>query len=130
MGGRGTNLNVNAYLSRSDKDQMSEFTGLGLYGNIKFLKPNSKNAQTPIFSHTPGRVYVIIDKNNKIRDIGIYDNNHINKTVIHLSDTKQGIHEHKSIKHVGHDELSPSHKNLVEQVNRLYNLHKGEWKNG
>ena len=129
MGGRGTNLNVNAYLSRSEKSQMSEFTNLGLYGNVRFLKTNAPNAQTPIFSHTPGRVYAIIDK-GKVKDIGIYGKNHVNKTVIHLSNTKHGIHEHQGIKHVGHDPLSKSHKNLVNHVNKLFESHKGEWKNG
>ena len=42
MGGRGTNLDVHAYLRRSEAEQTSEFKGIALYGNIKFLKSNKE----------------------------------------------------------------------------------------
>ncbi len=79
MGGRGCGLDVRVYLSRSEKEQTSEYKGLGPFGNIKFVKPNRKNAGIPIFSHTPNRVYVLVGENDKIKEIGIYDSNRINK---------------------------------------------------
>ena len=127
MGGRGTNLDVHAYLRKSEAEQTSEFTGLGLYGNIKFLKSNSKSSTTPIFSHTPNRVYVVIGKKGGIKDIGIYGPDHTNRYVIHMADSKFGPHEHKGLKHAGHDPISRSHKNLINHVEKLYNEHRKEW---
>lgn len=129
MGGRGCSLDVNCYLSKSDKDQQSEYYGLWSQGNIKFIKKlsNSKSTSAPEFSHTADRVYVTLNKDNIIKEIGIYKD-HIKVCMIHPNDKNKREHEHKSVKHSGHDELTPSHKNLINYVNKLYREHKGEFK--
>lgn len=128
MGGRGTNLDVHAYLRRSETEQTSEFKGIALYGNIKFLKSNNKSVDTPIFSHTPNRVYVTLDKYGKIKEIDIYDKNHIKKYSIEPYDKTRGPHEHKGMKHGGeHHPISKSHKNLVKHIESLYEKHHKEW---
>ena len=128
MGGRGTNLDVHTYLRRSEAEQTSEFKGIALYGNIKFLKSKEKAVNSPIFSHTPNRVYVTLDNRGKIKLIDIYDNNHIKKYSIEPYDTIRGPNEHKVMKHNGeHHEISKSHMNLIKHVEKLYEKHRKEW---
>ena len=128
MGGRGTNLVVHAYLRRSETEQMSEFKGLGLYGNVKFLLSKNRNTDTPIFSHTPNRVYVTLDKSGKIKQIDIFDKNHLKKYSIEPYDKQRGPHEHVGMKHRGeHLPISRSHHNLIMHVEKLYEKHHKEW---
>lgn len=126
MGGRGCNLNVNCYLSKSEEDQQSEYTGLWSHGNIKFIKSNLNSTNAPEFSHTSDRVYVTLNKSGIIKEISIYTN-HIKTCAIHPNDIKQGPHEHPGVIHQGHDTLTQSHKNLINYVEKLYREHMGEF---
>lgn len=126
MGGRGTNLNVNSYLNWNHEKRTSEFHSVYQDGNIKFLKQNNDNpVNSPIFSNTPGRIYVTITRDNKIKEVAVYDKNH--KIIFTISPghyNEPELHEHGPFperKRVVKDEMKKSHIDLYNKIINMYN---------
>ena len=98
MGGRGYHNNVKGYLDALGKIKEFETIYQTEDEKIDFVKDvvAIKNPTTPIFSNSPNKIYVLIGKDDKIKNISIYDENHLMIKSIHLdhSDNKMKEHVH------------------------------------
>ncbi len=94
MGGRG----ASSGMSISGKKYGTEYTTLHTSGNIKFIKYNdSSAAKSPMETMTKGRVYVTVNKDNKLTSIVYFDK--VNKRIKQID----LLHAHKTmIPHAHH----------------------------
>ena len=70
MGGRGSRFGHNTKGVPYGK----EFKSVLQSGNIKFIKHNNGSATAPMETQTKGRIYTIINAQNKIKSIAFYRN--------------------------------------------------------
>lgn len=97
MGGRGTRLDVNTYLSSLER-RTSDYKTLYQEGNIKIIMQNRTGPiSAPEFSNTAERVYLTLNKNLTIKEIGIYKN-HEKLYSIHPNDPGEKLHMHGRLK--------------------------------
>ena len=126
MGGRGTKLNVNAYISRGESGMTSEYKKVFQKGNIVFLKQNGDSSvSAPVFSHTPNRIYVTLEKGS-IKTITVYDENRIQVKAIHVGHNNENyVHEHASLNNRGKGKLlTKSSERLYNEVMDMYNNYR------
>lgn len=94
MGGRRYKNNVKNYLD-SNKRTAEFKTAIKLdEDNIEILydKQSPKAPIIPIFSNSPNKIYAVVGKNGKIKNINFYDDKHMLVKSIHLD------HVHNNIK--------------------------------
>lgn len=98
MGARGAFVDVN----------MDDFTfveggqlyqTIGMSGEVKVLIQTKGSVKAPEFSHTPNRVYAIV-QDARLKHIAYYDNNHKQAVSIDL------LHEHKGVKPHKHEYMT------------------------
>ena len=96
MGGRGYHNDVNGYLDASGRIKEFETIYQSEDGKIDFVKDAIafKNPTTPIFSKSSNKIYVLIGKNDKIKNISFYGENHLMIKSIHLDHRDSGLTEH------------------------------------
>jgi len=110
FGGRGASSGI----SEKGNKYGTQYTTLKEVGNVKFVKPRFKNAESLLETMTKGRVYGLIKSNNELSQIVYFDNDNKRVKTIDL------LHKHNSKTphtHVGyyHDEngtrgLTPKEK--------------------
>ena len=130
MGGRG------AFSGGKLQDgSLREYHQIGWAGDIKVIaKDNGKESKNlPVRSNTSNRIYGILDKNGKPKQIGIYKDNHLITTIDFPDSHKNYVHANDwGI--IGHDAyggisariserktLSDVEKSLVSNFLKEYN---------
>ena len=128
MGGRGYHNNVKGYLDALGKIKEFETIYQNEDEKIDFVKDvvAIKNPTTPIFSNSPNKIYVLIGKDDKIKNISFYSEKHLMIKSIHLD------HSHRKEKWHAHDGTLYDHKKdeyrvldgeeikLVQKVLQIY----------
>ena len=132
MGGRGASSGI--YGKNNEKTYGSEYHTILQDGNIKFLERNQGRSSAPLETMTKGRIYAVIDGENKIGSLSFYDE--IGKRRIQIDIDK---HEHYvngvslGIRHAHlgylHDEngsrvLTKEENTLVQRVLKLWEDYK------
>ena len=109
MGGRGARLGK-YYINNKKYNYGEEYSTVVEYGNIKFIKKNEGSANSPLETKTKGRIYALINNDNKIKTISYYD------------------YSGKRFKHI--DIIGPSHKvngkKELPHTHIAYDTHKGD----
>ena len=129
MGGRGASSGV----SVSGKRYGTEYKTLYKSGNIKFVRYNdSDEAKVPMETMTKGRVYVTVNRQDKLKSISYYDKSNKRYKQIDLdhdhNDIK-GVHTHWGYFHKENGTTHPTdkEKNMVDRVTELwYNYINGK----
>lgn len=126
MGGRGSNLEVKQYLNKQPSQRTSEYRCAYSEGNIEFLVQNAMHPiSAPVFSNTPGRIYVTLKRNGEIYEVTQYGFSHEKDFSISLGHANEPyIHEHGPhplrTKLLG-DQIPREHMQLLNRVIEIYN---------
>ena len=97
-------------------------------GNIKFIKFNGKNAPPPDYTEVSGRVYVLVNRNNKLKSIIYFDSENKRRKQIDLDHRHNGmgLHTHHGYRHNENDgkkgasNLTQKEKDMVDRVKELW----------
>lgn len=124
MGGRGSSSGI------SDKGHKygTDYKTILKVGNIKFVKQNRTDAETLMETMTKGRIYVIVNNKNELRNITYFDNELKRNKVIDLRHVHKGMkpHTHHGYIHNENDSpkgaanLTTEERNLVDVVNKSW----------
>ena len=124
MGGRGSSSGI------SDKGRKygTDYKTILKIENIKFVKQNRTDAETLMETMTKGRVYVIVNNKNELRNITYFDNELKRNKVIDLRHTHKGMkpHTHHGYLHNENDSqkgaanLTTKERNLVDKINKSW----------
>lgn len=122
MGGRGSSSGI----SKKGKRYGTEFKSLLTAGNVKFVKYNeSNNAKDPLETMTKGRVYAVINDENKVNSINFYaDDGKRVKSINLLHDHGKGApHTHIGYYHDegGTRRITAQERKLVDFVLKAWN---------
>ena len=125
MGGRGSSSG----LSKNGKNYGTEFNELLTAGNVKFVRYNdAKSSKTPQETMTKGRVYVTVNKDDRLTAITYYDNRGKRTKSIDLTHphNKMDLHVHHGYNHNENDgkkgaaNLDQKEKRMVERVKKIW----------
>lgn len=121
MGGRGASSGT----SKNGKKYGTEYTTLLKSGNIKFVRKNEGSASAPMETMTKGRVYVTVNRNNKLKSITYYDNANKRRKQIDLEHYHENIkdrHTHEGYEHAesGTHRLTTEERNMVAHIEKLW----------
>lgn len=126
MGGRGASSGV------SDKENKygTQYKTLLKSGNIKFVQAKNKNTESLLETMTKGRVYALVNEENKVSQIIYFDKNNKRNKRIDLLKEHRGMspHTHKGYykneydrnNKKGASNLIPEEKKLVERIKKLW----------
>lgn len=103
-----------------------QYQSIGMSGEVKVLLQTKGSVKAPEFSHTPNRVYAIV-QDGKLKHIAYYDDKHKQAVSIDL------LHEHKGIKPHRHEYMShnkndpdipptPTEMALIRRIKKEYGL--------
>lgn len=76
-----------------------QYQSIGMSGEVKVLIQTKGSVKAPEFSHTPNRVYAVVQE-GKLKHIAYYDDKHKQAVSIDL------LHEHKGVKPHKHEYMS------------------------
>ena len=115
----------------SSKGYGNEYEKLYELGNIKFVRSTDGSATAPMYTQTQGRVYVTVNKHNKLKYITYYDKNLLKYKQIDLSQAhpvngvKTSPHMHKGLTHEekGSYFLSTNELKMVYKVRKIWYNH-------
>ena len=123
MGGRGASSGV----SNSGRKYGTEYETLLVDGRIKYIRFINGAATAPLetMSSADGRVYVTVNKNNRINSITYYDSSGRREREIHLHHEHDG---HRPHTHIGYDNIggrparavTASESRIIEQITKLW----------
>lgn len=127
MGGRGAASGI----SDKGKKYGTEYETLFTAGNLKFIKPTSRESNM-FETQTSGRVYVEIGRNDAPKTIYYFDNSLKKTKTIDLSHihAKMKPHAHHGYMHSENDGikgatgLTPKEKRMVERVTQEWKKYK------
>lgn len=125
MGARGAFVDVNM----SDfifVEGGQQYQTIGISGAVKVLIQTKGSVKAPEFSHTPNRVYAIV-QDGKLKHIAYYDDKHRQAVSIDL------LHEHKGVKPHRHEYMNhkknapgipptPTEMALIRRIKKEYGL--------
>lgn len=103
-----------------------QYQSIGMSGEVKVLLQTKGSVKAPEFSHTPNRVYAIV-QDGKLKHIAYYDDKHKQAVSIDL------LHEHKGVKPHRHEYMShnkndpgipptPAEMALIRRIKKEYGL--------
>ena len=105
----------------------TEFKTVLESGNIKFIKFNGNNSPSPDYTEKSGRVYVLVNQQNKLKSIIYFGKNGKRKKQIDLDKPHFGRapHTHKGYKHdeKGTFPLSSKEEKMVERITKTWYYH-------
>lgn len=120
MGGRGSSSGT----SVKGNKYGSQYKTVLKDGNIKFLKPKAKQPEELLETMTRGRVYVLLNSNNKPKSITYFDNKNKKSKSIDLRHRHYGKIPHT---HHGYDRgslgttnITAKERKLIEKVNKIW----------
>lgn len=128
MGGRGSSFGV----SNKGMPYGTEFKSVLHVGNIKFVKHLNGSATNPMKTRTKNRVYVSVNKNNKIKAISFYKNEKRYKQIDisgkpHYIDGKPVLpHTYYGYVHSENGTFEPTKREMkiIENVKKTWNNEK------
>lgn len=98
MGARGAFVDVNMD-DFTFVEGGQQYQSIGMSGEVKVLIQTKGGVKAPEFSHTPNRVYAVV-QDGKLKHIAYYDDKHKQAVSIDL------LHEHKGVKPHRHEYMS------------------------
>lgn len=125
MGARGAFVDVNmADFTFVEGGQV--YQSIGMFGKVKVLIQTKGSVKAPEFSHTPNRIYAIV-QDGRLKHVAYYDGKHKQAVSIDL------LHEHKGIKPHRHEYMSHNRNDpgvpptnaemaLIRRIKREYGL--------
>ena len=125
MGARGAFVDVNME-DFTFVEGGQQYQSIGMSGEVKVLIQTKGGVKAPEFSHTPNRVYAIV-QDGKLKHIAYYDDKHKQAVSIDL------LHEHKGVKPHRHEYMShnkndpgipptPAEMALIRRIKKEYGL--------
>lgn len=125
MGARGAFVNVNIE-DFTFVEGGQQYQSIGMSGEVKVLIQTKGGVKAPEFSHTPNRVYAVV-QDGKLKHIAYYDDKHKQAVSIDL------LHEHKGVKPHRHEYMShnkndpgipptPAEMALIRRIKKEYRL--------
>ncbi|MBE5779394.1 MAG: hypothetical protein E7331_08710 [Clostridiales bacterium] len=125
MGARGAFVDVNMEDFTFVKGGQ-QYQSIGMSGEVKVLIQTKGGVKAPEFSHTPNRVYAVV-QDGKLKHIAYYDDKHKQAVSIDL------LHEHKGVKPHRHEYMShnkndpgipptPAEMALIRRIKKEYGL--------
>jgi len=125
MGGRGASSGI----SDKGKKYGTEYNTLLQSGNIKFVRnADGSSTSTPIETMTKGRVYVTVNKDNKLKSITYYDKNNKRFKQVDLTHQHEGLmqHTHKGYFHdeKGTRDINEKEKKMIERIYKIWYYHQ------
>ncbi len=106
MGGRGASSGTSVKKNKYGSQYKSIFTR----GNIKFIKPTENNTEELLETMTRGRVYALINSNDKIKSITYFDNDNKRSKVVEIDHYHAGLKEHA---HRGYERQKDGDKTIA-----------------
>ena len=125
MGARGAFVDVNME-NFTFVEGGQQYQSIGMSGEVKVLIQTKGGVKAPEFSHTPNRVYAVV-QDGKLKHIAYYDDKHKQAVSIDL------LHEHKGVKPHRHEYMShnkndlgipptPAEMALIRRIKKEYGL--------
>lgn len=125
MGARGAFVDVNME-DFTFVEGGQQYQSIGMSGEVKILIQTKGGVKAPEFSHTPNRVYAVV-QDGKLKHIAYYDDKHKQAVSIDL------LHEHKGVKPHRHEYMShnkndpgipptPAEMALIRRIKKEYGL--------
>ena len=125
MGARGAFVDVNMD-DFTFVEGGQQYQSIGMSGEVKVLIQTKGGVKAPEFSHTPNRVYAVV-QDGKLKHIAYYDDKHKQAISIDL------LHEHKGVKPHRHEYMShnkndpgipptPAEMALIRRIKKEYGL--------
>ena len=125
MGARGAFVDVNIE-DFTFVEGGQQYQSIGMSGEVKVLIQTKGGVKAPEFSHTPNRVYAVV-QDGKLKHIAYYDDKHKQAVSIDL------LHEHKGVKPHRHEYMShnkndpgipstPAEMALIRRIKKEYGL--------
>ena len=125
MGARGAFVDVNMD-DFTFVEGGQQYQSIGMSGEVKVLIQTKGGVKAPEFSHTPNRVYAVV-QDGKLKHIAYYDDKHKQAVSIDL------LHEHKGVKPHRHEYMShnkndpgipptPAEMALIRRIKKEYGL--------
>lgn len=125
MGARGAFVDVNME-DFTFVEGGQQYQSIGMSGEVKVLIQTKGGVKAPEFSHTPNRVYAVV-QDGKLKHIAYYDDKHKQAVSIDL------LHEHKGVKPHRHEYMShnkndpgipptPAEMALIRRIKKEYGL--------
>lgn len=125
MGARGAFVDVNMD-DFTFVEGGQQYQSIGMSGEVKVLIQTKGGVKAPEFSHTPNRVYAVV-QDGKLKHIAYYDDKHKQAASIDL------LHEHKGVKPHRHEYMShnkndpgipptPAEMALIRRIKKEYGL--------
>ncbi|WP_302175490.1 hypothetical protein [Limosilactobacillus ingluviei] len=126
MGSRGASSGV----AKNGKKYGTEYRTLLQYGNIKFIRHNSPVSNPPMETMSKGRIYVVVNKEGKLKNIVHFDNNNLRSFQIDLDHAHKidGIPTKPHV-HLGYYHNEKGDRKITKQEERLIELVKKIWDN-
>lgn len=119
MGSRGSFIDVNrGNFNFTDNGQ--HYETIGVIGEIQILKQPYGSVKAPEYSHSPNRIYAVI-QNDKLKHISFYDDNHKQVKVIDLEHYHCGLkpHVHYNLNHTDKSiPLNEDDYKLIDKIKR------------
>lgn len=125
MGARGAFVDVNME-DFTFVEGGQQYQSIDMSGEVKVLIQTKGGVKAPEFSHTPNRVYAVV-QDGKLKHIAYYDDKHKQAVSIDL------LHEHKGVKPHRHEYMShnkndpgipptPAEMALIRRIKKEYGL--------
>lgn len=125
MGSRGAfvDINIGDFTFIEGKQQ---YHTVGELENVKVLIQTSGAVKAPDFSHTPNRVYAVV-QGGKLKHVTYYDASHKQAVSIDLQHEHGGVkpHRHTYMSHNKNDlgvPPTPSEQTLINKIKKEYGL--------
>ena len=105
-------------------DNGKKYRAIGTLDNVKILVQESGSVKAPEFSHTPNRIYAII-QNGALKHLAYYDEKHKQAMVIDLLHEHHGVNPHKHL-YLDHSDkgipITGKEKALVNEIKERFGL--------
>ena len=125
MGSRGAFINVNVG-NFTFREGGRIYKLVGTISGIKVLIQTKGASKAPEFSHSPNRMYAIL-QNNTVKHLAYYDENHRQAACIDFNHEHHGLrpHKHLYLNHKKEDDAMPLNskdRKNIEKLKRRYHL--------
>lgn len=123
MGGRSAFIDVDLG-DFTFKDGGKQYNAVGVVDGVKVLVQTSGSVKAPEFSHSPNRVYAIV-QGNKLKHVALYDESHNQRICIDLWHPHKGIspHKHYDLNHKDKGiPITVAEQALVDKIKKEFNL--------
>ena len=123
MGSRGDFANVDAN-NFTFKEGRRKYESIGIVSGVKVLVQTAGSVKAPEFSHSPNRIYAVI-QNGKIKHLAYYDSNHRQAACIDFNHSHNGKspHKHLYLNHRGEAaDLNSKDWKIIKKLQRKYRI--------